>query len=314
MAITKTQKFQDINESKANFDRIYQCNDPREYYRVLHGLDYIIPDLAKPLFHSVVEAATAARGHAPRVLDLGCSYGINAALLRYPLDLERLGQRYRDFDLIGMSSSKVTELDRKYFASWPTEFEGVITGLDVAAPAIRYAKAAGLLDHGIAEDFEKDDPSPAAREVLAGTDLVISTGCVGYVGERTFERILKSAGGSQPWIASFVLRMFSYKAIEDALARHGYVTERLEGITFVQRRFHSASEAEETLGVLHRQDIDTTGKESEGLLHAEFFLSRPEAEAVQAPLPGIVSITSGASRSYGRRFRMSGDHRIRLIK
>jgi SAM-dependent methyltransferase len=288
MAITKTQKFQDINESKANFDRIYQCNDPREYYRVLHGLDYIIPDLAKPLFHSVVEAATAARGHAPRVLDLGCSYGINAALLRYPLDLERLGQRYRDFDLIGMSSSKVTELDRKYFA--------------------------GLLDHGIAEDFEKDDPSPAAREVLAGTDLVISTGCVGYVGERTFERILKSAGGSQPWIASFVLRMFSYKAIEDALARHGYVTERLEGITFVQRRFHSASEAEETLGVLHRQDIDTTGKESEGLLHAEFFLSRPEAEAVQAPLPGIVSITSGASRSYGRRFRMSGDHRIRLIK
>jgi hypothetical protein len=314
MAIAKTTKFQDINESKANFDRIYRCDDPREYYRVLHGLDYIIPDLAKPLFRSVVEASTAVRGHAPRVLDLGCSYGINAALLRYPLDLERLAQRYRDFDISGLTSEQVTSLDRHYFASWPTEFDGVITGLDVASPAIRYAMAAGLLDDGIAEDLEIHSPSAQARKMLEGTDLVISTGCVGYVGERTFERILAAAGGSRPWIASFVLRMFSYRSIENALARHGYTTERLEGITFVQRRFHSASEAEETLNVLRRQGMDPAGKEAEGLLHAEFYLSRPEAEAVDAPLASIVSITSGANRSYGRRFRLAGDQRIRLIK
>jgi hypothetical protein len=314
MTIATTAKFQDINESKANFDRIYKCDDPREYYRVLHGLDYIIPDLAKPLFRSVVEASTAVRGQAPRVLDLGCSYGINAALLRYPLDLGRLAQRYRDFDISGLSPGEVTSLDRHYFSSWPTDFQGTIAGLDVAGPAIRYAMAAGLLDDGVVEDLESRPPTAQACAVLEGTDLVISTGCVGYVGERTFERILAAAGSSRPWIASFVLRMFSYRSIENALACHGYVTERLEGVTFVQRRFHSASEAEETLKVLRRQGVDPTGKEAEGLLHAEFYLSRPADEAVDAPLASIVSITSGANRSYGRRFRLVGDRRIRLIK
>jgi hypothetical protein len=137
---------------------------------------------------------------------------------------------------------------------------------------------------------------------------------VSNVGERTFERILAAAGGSRPWIASFVLRMFSYRSIENALARHGYVTERLEGVTFVQRRFHSASETEETLSVLQRQGVDPAGREAEGLLHAEFFLSRPEAEVAEAPLGRVVSITSGANRSYGRRFRLVGDQRIRPIK
>ncbi len=44
------------------------------------------------------------------------------------------------------------------------------------------------------------------------------------------------------------------------------------------------------------------GKEADGLLHAELFVSRP-AESVEAlPLGDLISVTRGADRKYGRRY------------
>ncbi|MGE0627946.1 MAG: class I SAM-dependent methyltransferase [Hyphomicrobiaceae bacterium] len=310
----RTNLYEEVNQAKANFDRIYSQTDPRDYFRVLHGLDYVIPDLGKPIFRNVVAALQRSGKDNPKVLDLGCSYGINAALLRYPLDWERLGQRYRDMELGGVKPAELVALDAHYFASWPREFDGSVIGLDVSAPAIDYAKRAGLLDNGVAADLESGPLGAIGNCVVEGTNLIISTGCIGYVGSRTFEHLLAAIGQPSPWIASFVLRTFGFDAVEKMLSTKGYVTEKLEGVTFVQRRFHSAQEAEDSVKIVRRRELDPAGKEAEGLLHAEFYLSRPASDVEAEPLSSIVSVTSGAGRSYGRRFRLASDRKIRLIK
>jgi hypothetical protein len=90
--------------------------------------------------------------------------------------------------------------------------------------------------------------------------------------------------GQPPWIANFVLRLFPFNAIEETLNDSGYVTEKFEGRTFVQRRFASAEEQEQVLEQLHDHGIDPTGKEAEGHLLAEFYLSRPMTDAAEVPI------------------------------
>jgi hypothetical protein len=67
------------------------------------------------------------------------------------------------------------------------------------------------------------------------------------------------------------------------------VTEKLEGRTFVQRRFATADEQEEVLEQLRERGVDPTGKESEGYLLAEFYLSRPAHDVAEAPIERLLA-------------------------
>lgn len=303
--------FQRHNEFKANFDDIYVQSTPMDYYRVLYGLDYVIPDLAKGVFRGLAAALAKTKSQPPKILDVGCSYGVNAALLKHPLDIDRLAQRFRDLESAGLEPDEAISLDRAYFQSWPNAGMEIV-GLDVSRPAVDYACRVGLIDSGIVANLETSDLRPEDAAQLGGVDLVISTGCVGYVGPATFGRLLDAFGDRRPWIASFVLRMFDFSEIEALFERRGLVTERLKGVTFVQRRFHSLREYSSTLETLRARGVDPAGKEEEGLLHADFFLSRPREDVEAAPLETMACVTSGANRSFGRRFSARGDHAVRF--
>lgn len=298
--------FQKLNRIKASFDEIYTAPDPRDYFRVLGALDYVIPDLAAPVFRQLARAFEAARGQAPRLLDIGCSYGVNAALIRLPLGWDILRDRYARPAVMALEPEELAARDRAYFEAWPPETPVSVMGLDVSAPAVGYAQRAGLLEAGVAADLEHEACILTAEQerALASADMFISTGCVGYVTERTFERLLslRPPGAPKPWVASFVLRLFPYEGIAERFARHGLATEKLGSCAFVQRRFRDADEFENTLARLERLGLDPTGLESEGLFYAELFLSRPEEEARAAPLQDIVTVASGRSRRYGSRF------------
>jgi hypothetical protein len=95
----KHADFAGLNSIKANFDAIYRQPDPREYFRVLCGLDYVIPELARVPFTALMKALRRSHGRKLNIADIGCSYGINAALLRYPLDIQRLSGRYATSDM-----------------------------------------------------------------------------------------------------------------------------------------------------------------------------------------------------------------------
>ena len=280
------------SDGKADFNQIYDHADPRAYFRTLRGLEYEIPQRAIPVFRALLTALRSRRRMAEqepvRVLDLCCSYGINAALLRCDVSLDELYDRYISPALDDLSPNDLFGADEEYYAERRRSEAVTVSGLDLAKNAIAYARRVGLLEGGWAENLEVDEPSEQLTDDLDEVDLVTTTGGVGYITERTFDRVLGArSGGPMPWVAAFVLRTYSYDAIAETLGRHGLVTEQLSGVTFPQRLFDSAAEREAALRQVRGRGLDPSGREDAGRYHADFFLSRPSAEA-QPPLPQLL--------------------------
>ena len=297
MFVKNSMSFSKLNEGKMDFSDLYTSRDPRNYFKYLGQLDYIIPHLAQPIFDQVIRARRERQDGPVTVLDLGCSYAINGALMKYALDYEALRQRYTVPTLQGLNSEEVLGLDRHFYQSWPQNPGVRVIGLDISENAIRYALSCGLLDHGLAIDLETRDPTPAEADILADVDIIVSTGCIGYVTSKTFARVLKALRpGRAPWVASFVLRMFPFDNIEATLSAHGLVTEPYEGATFVQRRFANREEMEATIRAVEARGIDTYGYEADGLFHAELFISRSPGEIERKPIQKLVNVISGANK------------------
>ena len=265
---------------KADFSHIYDRPDPRDYFRTLSRLDYDIPQRARPVFETIFTALRAAGGDAEgqplRALDLCCSYGVNAALLRCDLDLDDLVGRYSSPEMAELTPDEVCTADKDYYADRLLPGAVRVCGLDAAANAVAYACRVGLLDNGWAENLEADPPSAELAGELDHVDVVICTGGIGYVTERTLAQVVRRRPRRPaPWVAAFVLRQFSYEPISAALSPHGLVTERLNGVSFPQRRFASESEREAALSAVIERDLDPSGYEETGRYYADFYLSRP---------------------------------------
>ncbi|WP_314172642.1 class I SAM-dependent methyltransferase [Streptomyces winkii] len=275
---------------KVTLDHIYNQPDPRAYFRELRKLDYCVPQQAKPYFAKLIEEyRDAAQVAVPKVLDIGCSYGINAALLKYDVTMDALYARYCDEHLGtggqsggGRRAEETPEAllarDRKLARAHRPARPVSFVGLDTSGSALAYALEAGFLDDIVHADLEQDDPSPRQRARFAGTDLVISTGCIGYVTERTLTRIVRSMGGHRPWMAHFVLRMFPFDPVERALEELGYSTVCVDDV-FRQRRFASPQEQTQVLETMKEAGVDADGLEADGWLHARLYLSRPSGTA-----------------------------------
>ncbi len=268
--------FEEINEVKFNMDHIYDQTDPRAYFHALKNVDYTIPGEAKPIFEKLINLLQSNRDDRICMLDIGCSYGINAALLKYDLSIDVLYAHWRQKSLKGATTEEVVENDKDFFSNLVEATDVDVIGLDIAENALTYAEEAGLINESVSLNLENEILSDEARKDLAPVDLVTSTGCVGYVTEKSFERLLPAVSQDmKPWFANFVLRMFPFEQIEQTLDEAGYVTEKLEGYPFVQRAFESEQEKDQVISKLLENGIDPNGLETEGNLLAEFYLSRP---------------------------------------
>ncbi len=274
---------------KINLNNIYNNPDPTVYFSTLSRLDYRIPQDVKPRFQRLIEARRNSTEIEPtKVVDLGCSYGVNGALLKHGYSMDEL---YRIYERAGADDPvDLLQQDRDRYAG-PADAALEMIGVDPADRAVTYAIDAGLLDGGVATNLEKREPTAQDVAAIENADLIISTGCVGYVTEISLERLLEASLDSHPWMAHFVLRMFDFGAAEEMLSRHGYVTEKLEGL-FQQRRFASTEEQEHVLDNLHRLGIDATGAEETGWYLAELHVARPEEVAKSLPLSEILNDNS----------------------
>lgn len=275
---------------KANFGHIYDLEDPREYYSTLGEMDYRAPEHGQRLFSPLVEKRTNGNG-TPNVVDVCCSYGVNAALLKYEVALDDLYERYSSEDLETLSGDEMVKADTAYYEDRRKEAAPRVTGVDVADNAVSYALKTKLLDAGVSEDLENDAPSEALRREVSDADLFTVTGGIGYISGRTFDRLLGCVEeGRDPWVAVLALRWVSYDEISGVLGKHGLVTEKLEGHTFEQRRFVDEAERDYVCGELTGMGIGIEGKESEGSYHAEFYLSRPAEHVKEASVEELVGI------------------------
>ena len=277
---------------KAGFDHVYNRDDPRSYFQTLRPLGYDIPQHAHAVFTALLAArrGPSATPGESTVLDVCCSYGVNAALLRCDLTLADLFDRYGDPTLAGLSVRQLASADRDFYADVLRPDGPRVLGLDVADRAVAYARDVGLLDAGWAENLETNAPSSALAGGIADVGLITITGGVGYVTERTFNRLLWAfPADRKPWVAAFVLRMYPYDRIAESLAQHGLVTEQQTGTTYPQRRFASAEEERAALQGVRARGLDTRGLEEDGWYHCDLYLSRPPADAESRPLPELVS-------------------------
>lgn len=285
---------------KVSLEHIYTQPDPRAYFGALRTLDYCVPQVGKPFFARLVEECRKDRpGEVPQVLDLGCSYGVNAALLKYDLTMDDLYARYAtspngDGPVAGAGAggpvrAELLARDRDLSRTRGVRRAVRFVGLDVSESAVAYALEAGFLEEGVAADLETQDLTPDQRKRIGGTDLVISTGCLGYVTEKTLVRIVQALGDRRPLMAHFVLRMFPFDPIEDALAGLGYETRRVDGF-HRQRRFASAEEQQGVLRTMAAAGVDPRGLEEEGWFHAQLFLSRPADATGPWPPEGLAAI------------------------
>ena len=282
----------DAEPVKADFSHLYNRPDPRDYVRTLSRLDYEIPQRARPVFETIFTAmrSAGAVGEEPlRVLDLCCSYGVNAALLCCDLDLEDLVDRYSSPELQDLATDELCTADKEYYATRLAPDAVRVRGLDAAANAVAYACRVGLLVNGWAENLENGPASTELASDLDQVDVVICTGGIGYVTARTLAQVVRTRPGRPaPWLAAFVLRQYSYEPISAALSHHGLVTEQLHGISFPQRRFASDSEREAALRAVTERGLDPSGYEEAGRYYADFYLSRPSTDS-RTPVESLLA-------------------------
>ena len=294
-----TNPYADHNEqSKANFDGVYDLPDPRGYFEALGSLDYRAPEHGRRVFSALLGAIPKEDIHPPKVLDLCCSYGVNAALLKHDLTLDDLYERYASLDLADLSAEDLAIADAAFYGDRRKDRPPEVVGTDAATNAVSYALRAGLLEGGTAENLEENEPTGALRRSVQGARLVTVTGGVGYVWERTFERVLSCVldgsenggpnGFGAPWVAAFAVRFVDYAPIAAVLARRGLVTERLSIRTFPQRRFENDGEREHVLRQLALAGVDPDGKEESGWYHADLYLSRPAGEVRETPVDELL--------------------------
>jgi SAM-dependent methyltransferase len=271
---------------KADFGAIYDQPDPRAYFSTLEQYDYIIPELGADVFATLLRIRAAEDNHRPKVLDVCCSYGVVATLLKTDLDIGDLYAHYRSAATRSLSSEQLAAADQRLLLEHHRPGGPHVVGLDVARNAVDYAVATGALDAGIVENLELDEPSAQLIAQLSDVDLITTTGGVGYVTHRTFDRLLEVTSGSV-WVAAFCLRTYDYEPIAQTLRRHGLRTERVTR-TFPQRRFTGPQEQQWAVSQVRSRGVDPTGKESDGFYHAELYLSRPSREADARPLDQLL--------------------------
>ncbi|MET9438343.1 hypothetical protein [Streptomyces sp. NPDC006551] len=256
---------------KARFDDVYDEPDPRAYFRRLAPLEYEIPQRAQAAFRRA-----AAERDGGVVLDLCCSYGINAALLNHDLTLAELYARYTGPDVRELNGAELAERDKAFYAARRRPDAVPVLGLDVAGHALRYAREAGLLDDVFEENLEGDEPpSPRLRAAMADVGLITLTGGGSYLTRRTFAALLTWA--RRPLrVSAFVLRTVDYAPIAACLADYGLRTVADPSVTYPQRLFTDEREQRFAVEAVRALGADPTGRETEGRFHTVLYESFPE--------------------------------------
>jgi len=277
--------YETANEAKANFDEVYTAPTPHAYVALMANNGYEIGERARPYCAAAVELLQEHNGGIwpVQMLDVGCSYGIGSAFVKYGCSFD---------EMVAFFSSRAPreyhaacEAVRMWLNITSPASDVRAVGLDSSEPAIRFAIDAGLLDGGIARDFERPDvvPTDEDNSWFRSCNLLIGTGAIGYVTDRTLDMVLRHLGkdypgATGPFAVVTILRMFDPSPIEDVFEAHGFAFGAVPGIRLPQRRFTDAKERRDVLAVLHDRGIDTSEWEDRGKHYADLFIAAPPGQ------------------------------------
>ena len=268
------------NQVKASFNSIYSEPTPHHYLRRMLALDYKMADYMKSYLSATVDMLTDLQQTAT-VLDIGCSYGISATLLK-------TGCSYRDLTDFYLQETS-SEYDdcvastQRWLETHAARQNVKVVGLDSSAPAVKFAVSSHMIDEGIARNLEEENSKLTDDEarLIRKCNVLISTGAIGYVTEKTLEIILDEFGRTsilEPAGVALmsVLELFDLLPIEKVFTNHGYLFRKLP-IRIPQRRFVDEEERNGILEMLKQRNMRTDAQRSEHQMFANLCIAaKPE--------------------------------------
>ena len=134
------------NEVKASFDNVYIAPTPHQYISLMAKIGYEISDQARPYCTAAAGLLREHNGNAwpVQMLDVGCSYGIGAAVVKY-------GRRFDEIEaFFAPHAPKEYHAMCEATRMWlnivrPPTCDVRAVGLDSSQPAIRFALDLSLI-------------------------------------------------------------------------------------------------------------------------------------------------------------------------
>jgi len=268
------------NEAKANFDDVYVQPTPHDYISEMAENGYEIGEQARPYCATAANLLSELNGDAwpVQMLDVGCSYGIGSAFVKYNCAFDEMVAFFST--RVPSDYQSACEATRNWLNVTAPEIDMRCVGLDSSHQAIRFAIDAGLLDGGITRDFESPKVKPEESDIawFKSCNLLICTGAIGYLGERTFDWILKDLGEDYPgrfgpFNVLTILRMFDDSPIREVYEKNGFQFGRIDEVRLPQRRFRDISERDKVLSILDEKGLDTEEHQEKGRLFADLYIA-----------------------------------------
>ena len=263
---------------KKDFTDIYTQESPCGYLKEMDRLGYSISDSTKPLYNTIIEQLENTLSRPVNILDLGSTYGINSALMKYNLTMTELNNFF-------LSGTEPTKKETKQFYEKCRNNDNMcFYQIDISNEALKFSEEMDLCEKGM--NVNLDDEKLELLESLPKIDVVIATGCIGYIGYMAFVNLLKVIKSRQinsreskteynsPIFAFSVLRMFDMDDIEKAFETYNYSIVKSDIKPIIQRRFSDDKEKEETISILHGMGINTKEYEDDGNFYADFYIAK----------------------------------------
>lgn len=262
---------------KKDFTNIYTQKFPNAYLKEMKQLDYRIPNKTKPLYLSITKQLYKKLSRKINIMDIGSSYGINSALMKYDLKMSEL-------DNFFLEQEPSIEQSKQFFENLSSDDTFDFCQIDISEPALKFSENTGLCNKGICVNLESEN---LPIKEIPRSDLIIATGCIGYIGYKAFsalfELIKKQQSESDleklekgPLFAFSVLRIFDMEKIEKIFDHYGYSLVKSDVKPIRQRRFSDSEEKHRTLSLLHNRGIDTKWLENDGYFYADFYIASPK--------------------------------------
>ena len=264
---------------KKDFTNIYTQDSPHSYLKEMNRLNYSISDSTKKLYAPIIKELEEKLSRPINILDLGSSYGINSSLMKYNLTMSELNNFF-------LNGTAPTKKETKQFYKECTSNDNLnFYQIDISKEALKFSEEMNLCERGM--DVDLDVEKINILESLPKMDLVIATGCVGYIGHKAFLNLLKviknrrdiSKESSIEYIAPIfafsVLRMFDMEDIEEVFKIYDYSVVQSDIRPIRQRNFSGPKEKEQTISLLHDMKINTKKYEDDGNFYADFYIAKP---------------------------------------
>ena len=276
----KQGDYEEQNRIKASFSTAYTARTPHRYLFDMAAVDYRMADYMNPYLSAVVDAAMPSQ-KVVKVLDVGCSYGMSGALLKTDCAYQDLVEFYRKEASLEYASCVIES--QRWLELHAIRKDVEVVGFDSSEEAIRFAADSKMIDEGIALNLEEQKSKLAADEahLIQECNVLLSTGAIGYVTDKTLNPILDEFGNNArgalgPVAIMSVLELFDPAPIAEAFAEHGYLFGQLS-VRMPQRQFVDEEEREGVFEKLRKRGVQTDAVGSEHQMFAGLCIAaKPE--------------------------------------